>query len=157
MLPRIAAMLILLAVFAASAGATATGPVDHLLERSEPPPGVVFELVESDRDALEHLIPEVSRYVEALRDRFPGLPIAVVTHGNEQFGLERGRADELSGMHSEVQRLTGEADVSVHACGAYAQMHGVDEDAFPDYVDVAPSGPAQIRNYEELGYVRVRL
>jgi hypothetical protein len=24
---------------------------------------------------------------------------------------------------------------------------------FPDYVDVAPSGPAQINQYRELGYV----
>lgn len=130
--------------------------LNEILERSTPPAGVVFELVESDRTALEHLIPQVTRHVETLRERFPGLPIAVVSHGNEQFALERERAEEYSPLHREVERLTGEGEVPVHVCGAYAQMHGVDEEDFPDYVDVAPSGPAQIRNYEELGYVRIR-
>lgn len=154
---RRVAVLALFTLITAAARAESEAPIAEILERTEAPAGVVFELVESDRDALRHLIPQVRRHVEALRERFPGLPIAVVSHGNEQFGLARERAGELSGLHEEVQRLTGEAEVPVHVCGAYAQMHGVDEEDFPEYVDVAPAGPAQIRNYEQLGYLRVQL
>ena len=45
----------------------------------------------------------------------------------------------------------------MHACGTYAGWQGIAAEDFPDYIDVVPSGPQQIREYEERGYVRVRL
>ena len=48
-------------------------------------------------------------------------------------------------------------DITVHVCGTHASWRGkVDED-FPDYVDVAVSGPAQINDYQALGYELVVL
>lgn len=151
-------LLVVLALwFVAATGAQAADGLDAILARDEPPAGVVFELFEMDDEALRSLIPEITRHVEVLRDRFPGLPVAVVSHGNELLALQRDRADEFAQIHDQVQRLTGSDGVEIHACGTYAGWQGVGAEDFPDYIDVAPSGPQQIREYERLGYVTVRL
>ncbi|MFZ5557737.1 MAG: hypothetical protein ACOZDY_13635 [Pseudomonadota bacterium] len=142
---------------AGAAGASSDREVAALLERDRPPPGVVFEIVSGDARALEWAVPRVSGYAERLRARFPALPIAVVTHGNEQFALQSDAQQSFIDLHRRVQELSTRENVPVHICGTYAGMRGVAPEAFPKYVDVAPSGPAQIRGYRELGYVLVRV
>lgn len=139
------------------AGASSDREVAALLERDRAPPGVVFEIVSSDARALEWAVPQVTRYAERLRARFPALPVAVVTHGNEQFALQSDSGATFAALHEQVRSLHARQDVPVHVCGTYAEMRGVAPEAFPDYVDVAPSGPAQIRGYRELGYELVRV
>ena len=134
-----------------------TSPIAHLLERSEAPPGVVFEIVSGDDDALDWAIPAVQDYIHQLRARFPGLSMAVVTHGREQFGLESKRKDDNTKVHTATRSLVQDQDVPVHVCGTHAGWRGVTEEDFPDYVDVVPQGPTQIRLYEELGYELVVL
>ena len=59
-------------------------------------------------------------------------------------------------VHQTVQSLLAE-DVPVHVCGTHAAWKGKSADDFPDYVDVAPAGPTEIRNYQAMGYTLVRL
>jgi hypothetical protein len=40
----------------------------------------------------------------------------------------------------------------VHVCGTHAGWYGVTPEDFPDYVDVTTAGPAQINDYEAMGY-----
>jgi hypothetical protein len=40
----------------------------------------------------------------------------------------------------------------VHVCETHAGWYGVTAEDFPDYVNVAPTGPGQISLYLELGY-----
>jgi len=47
----------------------------------------------------------------------------------------------------------GEKNIHVHVCGVHASWRSMTAEDFPDYVDVAPSGPAQINQYRTLGYV----
>ena len=149
--------IVALALFAGAAQAlSADREVDRLLAAGEAPPGVVFEVIEGREDALGLVLPAVRRYVAALRSRWPELDIAVVSHGNEEFGLTREAAAELPEVHSMVQQL-GEQKVPVHVCEAYATMKGVGADDFPAYVSVSPHGPSQVADYESLGYVRIRV
>ncbi|UCE88623.1 MAG: DsrE family protein [Pseudomonadota bacterium] len=134
-----------------------TSPIAHLLERSEAPPGVVFEIVSGDDDALHWAIPAVQDYIRQLRARFPGLSMAVVTHGREQFGLEKNHQQDNAKVHKATRSLVQDQDVPVHVCGTHASWRGVSEEDFPDYVDVVPQGPTQIQLYEELGYELVVL
>jgi intracellular sulfur oxidation DsrE/DsrF family protein len=130
------------------------GPVDQLLGTDQRPVGVVFEVVQGQGDALDWAIPLIAEQVGRLRDRFPGLPVAVVSHGYEQFALHRQAAASRAGLHRQVQNLVND-DVPLHVCGTHASWYDVTGEDFPDYVDVAPSGPAQIDAYRELGYVLV--
>jgi intracellular sulfur oxidation DsrE/DsrF family protein len=131
--------------------------VDRLLSTDETPVGVVFEIVEGDDDALAWALPLVRQYSERLRARFAELPIAVVTHGAEQFALLEKEADgALASIHADARDLR-ETAVDLHVCGAHAGWYGHLPEDYPSYVDVSPSGPAQINDYRNLGFEVIRL
>ncbi|MCU7843868.1 MAG: DsrE family protein [Candidatus Thiodiazotropha sp. (ex Monitilora ramsayi)] len=137
--------------------AQADAQVDRLLEADEEPVGVVFEILEDDDDALGWALPKVARLSAQLRKRFPELPIAVVTHGREQFGL---LADEAEGLmapiHDNAQQLRAEG-IDLHVCGVHAGWDGYTPEDYPAYVDVSASGPAQINDYRNLGFTLIVL
>jgi intracellular sulfur oxidation DsrE/DsrF family protein len=131
--------------------------VDHLLLTDVEPDGVVFEILEDDGDALGWALPLVTRLSIQLRERFPDLSIAVVTHGREQFALLSGEADGLlSAIHDDARQFES-ADIDLHVCGVHAGWDGYTPEDFPDYVDVSASGPAQINDYRSLGYEVIML
>ncbi|MEW8563452.1 MAG: hypothetical protein AB2541_15165 [Candidatus Thiodiazotropha sp.] len=137
--------------------AMADPQVDRLLEAEEEPAGVVFEIIEDDDDALGWALPKVARLSTKLRARFPELPIAVVSHGREQFGLLADEADGLlAPIHDKARQLQSE-DIDLHVCGVHAGWDGYTPEDYPAYVDVSPSGPAQIRDYRNLGFVLIVL
>lgn len=149
--------LFILLLFLLGAGtAWADVTVDQLLLRDEPPAGVVFEII-ADDDGLDWAVPAINTHVRRLRERWPDLEIAVVSHGREQFALTRNEASTYSEVHEGIQQLVEQENVPVHVCGTHAGWYGVNPEDFPDYIDVAPSGPVQIRNYEDLGYALVVL
>lgn len=150
-----AALLFGLGLFS-TALAQAADQIAHLLDSRQPPAGVVFEVVEGDDDALQWAIPLVRDYVSRLRQRHPELEIAVVTHGAEQFALQSRRQQDYAEVHQGVQTLLGDR-VPVHVCGTHAGWYGVSAEDFPDYVDVTAAGPAQINDYEALGWELIRL
>jgi hypothetical protein len=149
--------ILFIVALALSAMAYPQSGIDRLLAGAEPPAGVVFEIVEGDEGALQAMLPAVARWARQLRARFPGLPMALVTHGREQFGLlAREAAGPLASLHEDARSLR-EADIDLHVCGTHAGWYGHVPEDFPSYVDVSASGPAQIRDYLNLGYERVRL
>lgn len=141
----------LLTLIASFGLAEANDAVEELLAQAEPPDGVVFEIVETDEDALEDLLPRVRTAIEKIRARFPDTEFAVVSHGREEFALQSQYQDEHAEIHQQVQSLVAD-DVPVHVCETHAGWYGVSAEDFPDYVNVAPTGPGQVRLYEELGY-----
>jgi intracellular sulfur oxidation DsrE/DsrF family protein len=141
-----------LAILSASAGTVlANEDVDALLAGTESPHGVVFEIAEADEAALEDLLPEVRNAIKKIRARFPDTEFAVVSHGREEFALQKRYQDEHADIHQQVQALVA-ADVPLHVCETHAGWYGVTAEDFPDYVNVAPTGPGQVQLYEELGY-----
>ena len=132
--------------------AAESDPVAHLLARETPPPGVVFEIVSGDGAALESTLPQARDATRRLRARFPGLDVVVVSHGREQFALLADEAEARPGVHAAVRSLLAVDDVTVQVCGTHAGWYDKTVEDFPDYVDVAVSGPAQINDYRELGY-----
>jgi len=132
--------------------AAADREIAHLLGQPEAPAGVVFEIVSGDPEGLRESLPRVRDYVQRLRERFPGVELAVVTHGQEQFALQSAHRGEQEEVHRQVQSLVGDQQVPVHVCETYAGWRGVTAEDFPEYVDVAPSGPAQVRAYRDVGY-----
>ncbi len=130
--------------------------IEQLLAQKDAPFGVVFEIVEGNDDALQWAIPAVNKYIRQLQERFPGIGLAVVSHGSEQFGLMKSQQKENTAVHTAVQSLVA-SDVPVHVCGTHASWRGKTADDFPDYVDVTPAGPTEIRNYEAMGYVLIEI
>jgi hypothetical protein len=129
--------------------------LDSILASESTPAGVVFEIVDWDDEYLERAIPWVNQQIISLRDQFPGLDIAVVSHGSEQFALLKNADAAYPEIHSNVQRLIRDHDIKLELCLGHAHMRGFDQEDFPDYVDIEASGPSQIAAYESLGYDKV--
>ena len=116
----------------------------------------MFEIVSGEEGLLEELLPTVYADIKRLRLRFPDISIAIVTHGTEQFDLKKDR-QKNSKAHSLVEKLVKSDEVDVHVCGTHAEWYGVMPEDFPDYVNVSAEGPAQINDYQELGYILIEL
>jgi intracellular sulfur oxidation DsrE/DsrF family protein len=154
MMARLAILLLAVVNACASAGESA---VQALVDQDTPPPGVVFELVENDHEALQTLLPSILGYIEVLRERHPDMGISVVSHGNEQFSLIRRQRDARAQLHDAIEGLVRDGDVEVAVCATYAGWRDVSPEAFPDYVQVVESGPARINDFRALGYRVIRL
>ena len=154
LLDRLLPLWIALLVLSGPAVA-APATLDELLARPVAPAGVVFEIVDRDPGALEVALPWVKQAAQHLKARHPGLPMALVTHGNEMFALQTGKRAGNEAIHQIAQSLSRDDGIPVHVCETYAGWRGLAAENFPAYIDVAPSGPSQIRNYEALDYVRL--
>ena len=130
--------------------------VDFILKSDPPPLGVVFEIVEGDPKALAWAIPQAIKFSKQLRNKFPNIDIAVVTHGKEQFALTTERTKDNEKVHKAVKSLVAD-NIPVQVCGTHASWYGKTEKDFPDYVEVVPAAPTTINNYEDMGYEKIVL
>lgn len=129
--------------------------VEGVLAQRQPPEGVVFEIIEGSKKDLNWAIPRIREDTKRLRAKFPDLPIAVVSHGKEEFGLTRQEAKKRPEVHAMVKDLSENLDVPLHVCATHASWYEISPEEFPDYIEVSESGPAQINDYIALGYVLV--
>jgi len=125
---------------------------DTILADKEAPAGVVIEIVSDEDGLLSDLLPVIKQQIKRLRQRFPDLPIAIVSHGSEQFDLTTKNQNKETTAHKLTKELVTNEEVDVHVCGTHAGWYGVTPEDFPDYVDVTTAGPAQINDYESMGY-----
>jgi len=125
--------------------------IAELMSSSEAPHGVVFEIVEADEEALQDILPRVRDYIERLRARYPDTEFAVVSHGREEFALQTKYQQSYAEIHQQVQSLVAD-EVPVHVCETHAGWYDVSAEDFPEYVNVAPTGPGQVNLYRDLGY-----
>ncbi len=125
--------------------------LNDILKLKNKPAGVIIEIVTGDEENLEWALPRAKEYIQQLREKFPELPLAIVTHGPEQFALTESNKQENKEIHQLVKSL-GADDVPVHICETFAGWRGLAAEDFPDYVNVAAAGPAQVNDYIAIGY-----
>lgn len=151
-------LLLLSQLFFAATGyaQTASQQVDKIIAMKEAPDGVVFEIVTGGKNGLKWALPKAKKLITRLRKKFPGIDVAIVTHGREQFALQKSNDKKYKEVHALSKQLVQD-NVPVHVCGTFAEWQGVSEEEFPDYVNVAAEGPAAIKDYVSLGYILVKL
>jgi len=142
-------LLICLSMLPAMASASQVEPI---LKLKTPPEGVVIEIITDDEDGMEWVLPKVARLVQQLRQRFPSLDVAIVSHGAEMFAMLENESKNYSEVHQGVQSLMKDNNVELYVCGTYAGWQGHEDEDFPPYVNVAAVGPVQINDYLDLGY-----
>ena len=130
--------------------------VNQLLAKKTAPVGVVFEVVSWDEAYLKTALDAFEKYQKQLKEKFPEIKLAIVTHGNEQFSLTEANKKKYQATHKQVQRIT-ESEVPVHICAGHAKMRAIDVEAFPEYVSVSARGPGEIENYQSEGYILIIL
>lgn len=152
--------LLLVCLLLASAPARATDAgnpeLAQLLAVAQPPAGVVFEIIAWEDNTWDWATPKLREYVDRLRARHPRLALALVSHGAELFDLVRSSALQGGPAIRELARLNAEG-VDIHVCGEYASWKRLGPRDFPEFVDVAASGSAQLADYINLGFATIRL
>lgn len=149
---KFTAMFCLLTCLSMLPAAASASQVKPVLELKAPPEGVVIEIVTDDEDGMEWVLPKVAGMVKQLRQRFPGIDVAVVSHGAEMFAMLKSAGKNYSEVHQGVQSLMKDKNVELYVCGTYAGWQGYEDEDFPAYVNVAAVGPQQINDYLDLGY-----
>lgn len=131
--------------------------VDRLIQANNDPEGVIFELIESDKNTWKWAAPMIKDLRMQLKEKYPNIEIAVVSHGQEQFQLLKKRVDRQKGAVSILKDLVQRKDVDLHVCGAHSSWFNISVDDYIDIVDVADSGPAKINDYINLDYQLIQL
>jgi len=132
------------------------GEVDRILAMETPPAGIVFDIEAWDERALDEHFPWLMQQIPRIHQRFPDLPVAIVTHGREQFQLTTdatAHSGDVQAMVADFQQL----GAGVYVCKTHASWREVPPEAFIDSVIVAESGPATVNDYIALGYKLVIL
>jgi len=93
--------------------------LDDILAMTEAPEGVVVEIIESGPDDLEDIIPDIQAATRVLRKKFPDLPVAVVSHGYEQFALTKKNIKDYPTLETGVKQMV-DGEIDVHVCGTHA-------------------------------------
>ena len=130
--------------------------VKKVLAMDVAPDGIVFEVVSGDKAYLKTALDRFEAYQKQLKEKFPNIELAIVSHGSEQFSLTKQNKAAFKDTHKQVQRIT-EGDVPVHICETHASWYDISAEDFPDYVSVSSQGPQQIRDYQELGLLLIVL
>ena len=154
-------LLILLLLFSVTAASLPAAEYRHpeveaLLLSDESPDGVVFELLSWDSNTWAWAAPMLKDFRARLQVKFPGLDVVVVSHGSEQFQLQKNLVSDQPEAIATLQSLSGEG-MNIHVCGVHYAWNNVSEDSYLDFIDVAPSGPARINDYKNLGYKKILL
>ena len=87
--------------------------IDDLIAHNKRPTGVVIEIVSGDRTLLNTLLPGLNEDIHRLRKKYPDLPIAIVSHGQEQFMLTNNNRSEAEQTHAIVKQLTNNENIDV--------------------------------------------
>jgi len=151
-------IIIVLLCFTSStlAGTYSDSDVDQIIAKDVEPDGVVFELMSWDEDTWTWASPMLTDLSDQLRQKYPDLEIAVVSHGNEMFDLTKNNSQFHQPAVQQLAALS-EDNVDIHVCGTFSGWRDIETDAYLDFIDVAPSGPAQINSYIQLGYEHIIL
>jgi intracellular sulfur oxidation DsrE/DsrF family protein len=151
---RIAPAIALCSLIAsADAPASPADEVAGLIGADTAPAGVVFEVVSGDETELDRVLPEIRELARRLRERFPELPLAVLTHGSEQFSLLGENTARYGKLHELASAFTENDRIPVQVCGNHASWRGKGDADFPDYVEVVSSAASKLTEYREAGYV----
>ena len=85
------------------------------------------------------------------------LPVAVVTHGSEQFSLLSANTGRYGELHGLVTAFADEDRIPVEVCGNHASFRGKGRDDFPAYVEVVNSASSRLSEYREARYVIITM
>jgi intracellular sulfur oxidation DsrE/DsrF family protein len=147
---------LILALTCGQAMAGAQEDIAFMLQAKNPPKGVVFEVATGDENFLARALPEIEAYSQKLREKYPAIDIALVSHGQEEFALLSENAPKFTGIHDSIKKLTQD-EIPVTVCGTHAAMQNKTASDFPTYIEVAETGPKKIRDYQRQGYALVRI
>ena len=138
------------------AGGYQLSAVQALIVADLDPDGVVFEIITWKDNSWDWAAPMLQTATRQLRDKYPGIEIALVSHGNELFDLALENNHRLNPAMQTLQSLS-EEQVDFYVSGDYAKYKHLGTKDFLPFVDVSPSGSAQLQDFINLGFSHIVL
>jgi len=130
--------------------------VEALIAADSEPEGVVFEIITWEDNSWEWAAPMLQTATRQLRDRYPGIDIVLISHGNELFDLALKNNHPLKPAMQILQSLS-EEQVDFYVSGDYAKYKKLGTKDFLAFVDVSPSGATQLQDFINLGFSHIVL
>lgn len=124
----------------------------YIIRQDEAPRGVVLHTREYDESAYYWVAPRLEYYVSLIREKYPEIPLVIISHGDEIRSLTISSRPTNQEVHRIIRRLVEEYLVDFQICGAFATMNNLEHTAFPPYVNVVPSAPSALADYRDQGY-----
>ncbi len=135
-----------LTMFVFSANASNIHPaVVELLQSNEDIDGIILDIESNDPDFWTKKYFYVENQVTALKEKFPGSDVVILSHGRELKQLT-----ENAKLKEKVKNLL--KSVSLNVCSVSSDWQGIDEFQYQENVETVVSAPAERKNYIELGY-----
>jgi len=148
--------IFILLLFPALLFANTTQEIQSILQQKKAPIGVVFEVLENEEKDIIWTLQKINQASQKLRQRFPKIGIAVVSHGNELFALTKDKKSAYSKVHSLVEQMNRN-NIPIQVCGTAASWKDKTISDFPNYIDVVEAAPEKIEFYEDLGYLLIEV
>ncbi|MEJ2405869.1 MAG: hypothetical protein P8171_16510 [Candidatus Thiodiazotropha sp.] len=126
--------------------------IRYLIARDEAPQGVLLHTREYDEDAYIWVAPRLEYYVYLLREKFPDVPVIIISHGDEMRSFTHANRVKYQRVHAAIKHMVEMLEVDFQVCGSFASYNNIDASEFPEYIIVIPSAPAAFTDYRELGY-----
>ena len=130
--------------------------VQALIDGDAEPDGVVFEIITWEDNSWDWAAPMLQTATRQLRDRYPGIEIVLISHGNELFDLALKNNHPPKPAMQTLQGLS-EEQVDFYVSGDYAKYKHLGMKDFLPFVDVSPSGTAQLQDFINLGFSHIVL
>ena len=138
----------------ASASPSLHPQVANWIETNQAPAGVVLELLSREANFVENRTPYIQHQITALKQAFADLDVVIISHGRELEAFSKSFSRQPYQQAFEQMHQQG---VTVHVCEVVAGRVNKTIDDFPSFIDVAPSGTAQLNDYKKLGYSVIRV
>jgi hypothetical protein len=67
----------------------------------------------------------LERYVERLRQRYPELPVAVISHGDEVLAPQARNRHRYKRVHRIAEHLVKDLHILIQVCSTFAALNGI--------------------------------
>ena len=130
--------------------------VEALIVANSEPDGVVFEIITWEDNSWDWAAPMLQTATWQLREKYPGIEVALISHGNElfDFALKNNRPPKPA---MQILQSLSDEQVDFYVSGDYAKYKRLGIKDFLPFVDVSPSGTAQLQDYINLGFSHIVL
>lgn len=142
-------------VYAETEFSEASAQIQKIISDGEEPLGIVFEIETLDPFALQKITLYVVKQVKRIKQVYPDVDIAVISHGVEEYALTTKASSEYATTQRLLNEMVIQQEVSLHVCGAVAGLKGLEQEDFPNFISYSASGLAQLNDYKALDYTVV--
>lgn len=113
----------------------------------------MFAITLHTPEAIDALLTRAEQLATDLQKQDHRTGIALVLHGPEVEYFSNKHYGRYKSLVDKAARLNASGTVEIKICQTQMRFLGIKEDEIPDFVELVPFGPDEIKRLERSGYV----